>query len=196
MSANPKHTWTVEEYFAFERESETKHEYFNGEIFAMAGASRKHNVIVANVISSLHAQLRKKPCEIYPSDMRVRVDKTDLYTYPDVSIVCGEQQFTDDPFDVLTNPIVIIEILSPSTQDYDRVGKFHHYRALDSLQEYIMIAQEKYRIEHYVRQKNNQWLLTDIINPDAEIPLDSIDCSLLLSDIYEKVTFEDTSPED
>jgi Uma2 family endonuclease len=190
MSALPKTKWTTEEYLAFERQSEIKHEFLNGEIYAMTGASRNHNIIAGNTIASLHSQLRKQPCEIYPSDMRVRVSATH-YTYPDIIVVCGEPHYDQDMGDNLLNPTIIIEVLSPSTESYDRGEKFRSYRRLDSLQEYVLIAQDRYLIEHYVRQSTGQWLLSDAAQPEDVVVLPSINCTLLLSDVYEKVTFEE-----
>jgi Uma2 family endonuclease len=190
MSALPEHVWTVEEYLAFERGDPQRHEYLGGKIYAMAGASANHNLIAGNTYASLHAQLRKRSCTVYPSDMRLKVSRTGLYTYPDISVVCGEAQFEDDQRDTLLNPTVIIEVLSPSTESYDRGRKFQHYRTLASLQEYLLIAQDSYRVEHYTRQANDQWLLTDVSGADASLTLHAIQCTLLVADLYEKVSFE------
>jgi Uma2 family endonuclease len=190
MSALPKALMSLEAYLDFERQSETKHEYLNGEVFAMTGASERHNLIVLNTGASLHAQLRKRPCKVYPSDMRVRVKGTSFYTYPDLSAVCGNTEFEDDVLDTLLNPNVIIEVLSPSTESYNRGKKFQQYRKLDSLQDYVLIAQDSMRIEHYARQ-GEQWILTDITAPDGVVTLASIGCTLVLSDVYEKVTFDE-----
>lgn len=190
MSALPKNFMTPEEYLEFERQSETKHEYLNGEIFAMSGASERHNLIVGSTYASLYAQTRKRPCNIYMSDMRVRVKGTSFYTYPDISAVCGNAEFEDDVLDTLLNPSVIIEVLSPSTENYNRGKKFQQYRKLDSLQDYLLIAQDSMRIEHYARQ-GEQWIFTDVTSPDGVVTLASIDCTLPLSDVYEKITFEE-----
>lgn len=120
MTAQPKPHMTEVEYLVFERASATKHEYYNGHVYGMTGASARHNVIAGNTLASLHGQLRRTPCRIYPSDMRVKVLQTGLYTYPDIVIVCGQSQFTDDALDTLINPVVIIKIVSPSTERYDR----------------------------------------------------------------------------
>src|SRR5262249_14191303 len=149
-------------------------EYFAGEIFVMSGASERHNLIVANVVATLHAQFRNRPCKVYPSDMRVKVSATGLYTYPDVVALCGEARFDDDYQDTLLNPTVIVEVLSPSTEAYDRGDKFGHYRKLASLAEYVLISQEKVHIEHYVRQSNNQWLLSEASNTQDTLQLPSI----------------------
>ncbi|MGB7925318.1 MAG: Uma2 family endonuclease [Pyrinomonadaceae bacterium] len=187
MSSQVKIFYTPEEYLALERKAEDKSEYFNGEIFAMTGASRRHNLVAVNVLASLHAQLRKRPCEIYPSDMRVKVSPTGLYTYPDVVIVCGEPLFDDEQKDTLVNPTLLVEVLSKSTASYDRGEKFEHYRKLASLAEYLVIAQNKYHVEHYIRQPDNQWLLSETDDMQKTISLPSIECDLALTDIYDKV---------
>ncbi|MBA3870219.1 MAG: Uma2 family endonuclease [Anaerolineae bacterium] len=192
MVANAQKKWTVEEYLAFERSSEEKHEYYAGEIFAMSGASREHNLVVMNTGTALNSQLAQRPCEVYPSDMRVKINSI-KYTYPDVTVVCGEPRFADDEFDTLLNPTVIVEVLSESTEKYDRGKKSEHYRTLDSLQEYVLIAQDEIHTEHYIRA-NNKWVLTEAKTIDAKVELSSINCTLSLADVYRKVTFEaDTS---
>jgi Uma2 family endonuclease len=191
MSALPKTTWTVESYLAFERQSDIRHEFRDGEIYAMSGASRNHNRIASNVNGIFFSQLATSPCEAFQSDLRVRVSPSN-YTYPDVVVVCGEAQFEDKEVDTLLNPTVIIEVLSPSTESYDRGDKFRRYRGLDSLQEYVLIAQDNYYIEHYVRQSEGQWLFSEAAQPDDVVVLPSINCTLLLSQVYQKVTFEET----
>jgi Uma2 family endonuclease len=190
MSALPKNFMTPEEYLKFERQSDIKHEYLDGEIFAMSGASEPHNVIVGNTFASLHAQFRKRPCRVYMGDMRVRVPGTSFYTYPDLTAVCGERQFEDDVLDTLINPTVIIEVLSPSTESYNRGKKFQLYRKIGSLQEYLLIAQDSVRVEHFVRQ-GEAWVFTDASSRDAIVTLPSIDCTLALDDVYENLTFDD-----
>ncbi len=189
MVANAQKKWTVEEYLAFERTSEEKHEYYAGEIFDMSGASRRHNLIVMNTGTTLNSQLAQRPCEVYPSDMRVKVNKI-KYTYPDVTVVCGEPQFEDGEFDTLLNPTIIVEVLSPSTEDYDRGKKFKHYMAIPSLQEYILIAQDEARIDHCTRQGDGDWLISVSKTLEASIDLSSINCTLRLADVYNKITFE------
>ena len=195
MVANAQKKWTVEEYLAFERSSEEKHEYYAGEIFAMSGASREHNLIVTNTVVSLGSQLRGRPCEVYPSDMRIKVSAI-KYTYPDVSVVCDEPQFMDGEFDTLLNPTFIVEVLSSSTENYDRGKKSEHYRTLESLQEYVLIAQNEVHVEHYIRA-SGKWVLTEAKTLEAAIELPSIGCKLLLADVYDKVTFAtDNSPKE
>ena len=187
MSLQPKSVYTPQEYLAIERNSQQKNEYFNGEIFAMGGASERHNLIVGNVFATLHTQLRGKPCKVYSSDMRVKVSRTGLYTYPDIVALCDEAQFDDEQQDTLVNPTVIIEVLSKSTEGYDRGEKFTQYRKIDSLIEYVLIAQDKQRIEPFRRQPDNQWLiLPEISEPQEKLNLLSIQCTLLVADVYDK----------
>ncbi len=147
--ALPRPKMTPQEYLRFERASEVKHEFYNGEIFAITDASENHNVVAGNTFAALHSQLRQRPCKLYPGDMRVHIPATGLYTYPDVTVVCGTPQFDDKEFDTLLNPTVIIEVLSPSTEKYDRGKKFEHYRSIPSLREYVLIAQDEMRVQLY-----------------------------------------------
>jgi len=186
MSVQPKYRYAPEEYLALERNAEYKSEYFDGEIFAMSGASRKHILIGGNIYAAFHHQLRKRRCEVYNSDMRVRISKTDLYTYPDVTVVCDTPLFDDDYKDILLNPTVVVEVLSKSTESYDRGIKFGHYRTIVSLTDYLLISQDKCLAEHYVRQSNNSWLLSEYSRHEDIIRIDSVNCELLLADIYEK----------
>ncbi|HEU4324763.1 MAG TPA: Uma2 family endonuclease [Roseiflexaceae bacterium] len=195
MSAQPTPFLTEADYLERERASITKHEYYAGAIFAMTGASEAHNLIASNVNAALHGQLRTRPCRLYPSDMRVKVSQTGLITYPDITVVCGGPVFHDpDKRDTLLNPTVLIEILSPSTERYDRGLKFQNYRTLASLQEYVLIAQDKLYVEHYIRHADIQWLLSEAHAADAVVDLSSIGCTLKLADIYEKIDLPDASP--
>jgi Uma2 family endonuclease len=187
MSSQAQKHYTPEEYLAQERQAQCKNEYYAGEIFAMAGASRWHNLIVTNVLRELSTQLKGRPCTTYPSDMRVKVGPAGLYTYPDVTVVCGEARFEDNQQDTLLNPTLIVEVLSESTEAYDRGGKFARYRKLDSLTEYVLITQTKPHIEHYVRQPDNRWLLAEAERLHDSIHLPSIDCHLALAEVYDKV---------
>ena len=185
----PQEHYTVEEYLSFERSSEIKHEYTAGQIVAMAGASRAHNLITSNVARRLGNQLEGKPCETYSNDMRVRTTPED-YTYPDVVVVCEEPEFGDAEVDTtLLNPTVIVEVLSKSTEKRDRVEKFADYRGIPSLKEYILISQDKMHVEHYVRQPDDEWRLSDVNRPDSKVSIPSIGCELLLSAVYERVKF-------
>jgi Uma2 family endonuclease len=176
-----------EDYLALERKNEFKSEYFDGEIHAMTGASRRHNFIAGNVYATLRQVLRDRPCDVYISDMRVGVPATNLYTYPDVAVVCGEPAFEDAEVDTLLNPTLLVEVLSKSTASYDRTAKFGHYRTLDSLAEYVLIAQDEYRVEQYTKQPDGRWLLTDIRGPEGVVELASVGLTLPLGAIYERV---------
>lgn len=187
MTAKPNPLITVEAYLTQERYGNSKNEYFAGDVFAMAGGSESHNLIAGNTFASLHAQLRHRPCRVYPSDMRIKVRRTVLYTYPDISIVCGLPQFDDDHRDTLLNPTVIIEVLSPSTESYDRGKKFQNYRLIPSLQEYLLISQDACRLEHYVRQSDHHWLLSEVSDLNDSVDMPSVECHLAVSDVYEKI---------
>jgi Uma2 family endonuclease len=180
------------EYLEFERASETKHEFFKGEIFAMAGASEEHDSIAMNIAASLLPQVRKNGCKVHSSDMRLKVLATGLYTYPDISVYCGELKFTGDKPDTLTNPTVIIEILSPSTELHDRNTKMRHYQQIPSLKEYILVSQDKPRIERFVRQEGKKtWLYLDVEGLDESIEFPSVNALLKLAEVYEQVSFAD-----
>jgi Uma2 family endonuclease len=171
-----------------ERQTDFKSEYLDGQIIAMGGASESHNLIASNVLASLHLQLRQRPCRVYQSDLRVRVNPNRLYSYPDVVVVCGKAQFEDDELDTLLNPTLIVEVLSKSTEEFDRGEKFRRYRTLVSLQEYLLIAQQECRLEQYTRQPDGSWRLVEFDQLSDRVSLSSIDCHLLLADVYEKVT--------
>jgi Uma2 family endonuclease len=179
---------TETEYLVFERQSEIKHEYINGEVFAMAGATWNHNMVCTYTSAALIAALSGKPCQVSSTDMRVKAGKN--YVYPDVLVVCAEPEFEINEFDNLLNPTLIIEVLSPSTELYDRSKKFDLYRSIDSLQEYLLISQDKPRIERFLRQRD-VWVYTDVKGRDSNIILPSIDCTLSLASIYQKITFSD-----
>jgi len=192
MSALPKtkHYITPEEYLAFERECiDQKHEYFDGEIFAMSGASFRHTLIAASLGRMINNQLFKRNCSAVSSDLRVNIPETGLYTYPDIVVVCGEPEFEDQVFDTLLNPVIIIEILSKSTENYDRGKKFENYRKIKSLQEYLLVSQEEIHIEHYQRQDNNVWTFKEYTLPEEKIILTSVNAQLILADTYAKITF-------
>jgi Uma2 family endonuclease len=190
MSAQPARKCTPQEYLAIERQNDVKSEYWSGEMFAMAGASEAHNLIVLNVGAELRAQLKGKSCRVYPSDMRVRIPRKPSYKYPDVSVVCGQPRFEDDHRDILLNPLVIVEVLSPSSESYDRGAKFREYRAIDALQEYVLISQEQPLIERYMRQAQTRfWTLSDAAGLDERLVLESIACELALAEVYAQVEF-------
>lgn len=187
MSTPSRRYISREEYLAFERQAEYKSEYLDGEVVAMTGASREHNLIATNIIISLGQQLKARPCELYPSDMRVFIPATNKYTYPDVVAVCGEPRFEDAEVDTLLNPLLIIEVLSNSTEAYDRGKKFRDYRSIESLAEYVLVSQDESRIERYVRQPEDNWLLTEKRFLEDVLVLVTIQCTLALRDVYDKV---------
>jgi len=191
VSTQPKTFLTPEQYLEIERKAEYKSEYYRGEMFAMAGASREHNLLVAHLLRDLGNQLRGKPCEVYPSDMRVRVSSTGLYIYPDVVAVCGEPRLLDNQMDILLNPRVIIEVLSPSTEAYDRGRKFEHYQSIDSFKEYLLLASDRVHADLFTRQPDGRWLLTSATHLEDSLDLQSVGCSLALAGLYEKIDFAD-----
>ena len=194
MATAEKILITAEEYLVRERKAEYKSEYFRGETFAMAGASARHNLIVSNVIVSLGSQLRKRPCLVYPCDLKLKIESTGLFTYPDITVVCGEPKFLDDHDDVLLNPVVIIEVLSESTEAYDRGKKFEHYRSIASVQQIVLIAQERIAVDCFSRGANNEWMFRSSSNLDSSLRLDSVQCEVPLSEIYDKVQLDPPEP--
>lgn len=191
MSAVPKKRLTAEEYLEFERNSEIKHEFYNGRIYAMAGAKRNHNKIALNIGSEIRTHLKGRKCEAYPSDMRIYIPRFGLYTYPDVSVVCGKPEFQDAVLDTLLNPVLLIEILSDSTESYDRGKKFQHYRSIESLQEYVLVSQNEARIEKYIRQGDGFWVLSEAVGIESSIMFESIDCPISLAEVYDKIDFDE-----
>jgi len=198
MVAEPTRFYTPEEYLEFENDSEIKHEYINGQIVplhrdydmrAMTGASRAHVTINSNVNGMLYNQLRGKSCQPFAQDLRVRISETGLYSYPDIAVACEPMQFAEEEERTLLNPVAIIEVLSPTTEAYDRGAKFAHYRHLPSLRDYVLVAQDAMRLEHFERQPNGDWLLRVAETATAEAVLSSIDCRLNAAEVYERVTF-------
>jgi len=189
MSTAPKHFITPEDYLRREKDAEFRSEYFRGEMFAMAGASANHNLIVLNAGASLREQLKKKPCRVYPSDLKLRIETTGLYTYPDLSVVCGEPQLESDGGDVLLNPIVLVEVLSESTEAYDRGKKFEHYRTIPSLKHFVLVAQDRHSIDCFSRKPDGSWVLTSCQALNDKVELDAIDSQLFAAEVYDKVVF-------
>lgn len=187
MSSRPQIFITPTEYLTRERQAEQKSEYFNGEIFAMSGASPRHVLIVTNVVAELRGQLKQRPCTVYSTDLRVKVSATGLYTYPDIVVVCDTPQFDDEQKDTLLNPTLIVEVLSDSTKDYDRGDKFENYRGIPSFMEYVLISQDKHHVEHFVRQSDNRWILAETNSLDTSLFLSSIQCVLALREVYDKI---------
>jgi Uma2 family endonuclease len=188
MASNWVTKLSEEEYLAMDRAAEIKSEYFYGEMFAMAGSSMRHADLQSNIQGELYAALRTGECRVYGPDLRVRISSA-MYTYPDISVVCGKRLLADENQDTLLNPVVIVEVLSPSTEKYDRGLKLQHYRAIITLQEYILVDQSQVRIEQYTRQDNEVWTVRDHQSLDAEITIPSIGVSLSMRRIYDRVEF-------
>ncbi|MFZ1454951.1 MAG: Uma2 family endonuclease, partial [Saprospiraceae bacterium] len=183
MGLPEKQYITPEQYLESERLALEKHEFYLGEIFAMSGASFRHNQIFKNTYGNLFNKLKGKPCQPYGSDLRIHIPNNSLYTYPDISIICGKPEMTDKVKDTITNPSVIIEILSKSTYDYDKGQKFTLYRDIDSLREYILIDSMSIRVEHYFKNEDSSWTLKDYRTIDAKLNIETISFDLLLSDV-------------
>lgn len=184
MAVDPKRSLSPQDYLALERQLEWKSEYIDGEMVAMTGVSREHSLIVTNLSRELSLQLLGRPCEVHANDLRVRVTATGLYTYPDLVVACGDPVFEED---TLLTPTLIIEVLSPSTEAYDRGKKFESYSALDSLQEYLLVAQDRPRVEQLVRQDDGRWTFSASNDLAAVLVLPSIQCELALAKVYSKV---------
>jgi Uma2 family endonuclease len=188
MSSPQPDLLTPEEYLAIERKAEIRSEYIQGRMYAMSGASLRHSALVGNILGGIWTQTRGKGCHVHATDLRVKVTPTGLYTYPDVVAFCGEARVEDSHQDTLLNPAVIVEVLSPSTEAYDRGEKFANYRRIDALREYVLVSQDKKRVEHF-RRDGDDWRLTEISEPGAALHLEAIGCSLTLLAIYENVDF-------
>lgn len=177
---------TPQEYLKLEREAEFRHEYLNGEIFEMAGGTKRHSLLSTNLARLIGNQILDRNCNVFDSDMRIRIPNEN-YTYADIVALCGEEHFEDETEDTLLNPSVIFEVLSRSTEAYDRGAKFEQYQTIESLQEYVLITQEPFRVEQFVRQDVNAWTYFEFRKPEDLVRLNSIDCELRLKDIYHKV---------
>jgi Uma2 family endonuclease len=180
--------YTPEEYLALERHAEFKSEYIDGRIVAMTGATIPHNAIVSSLHGALYSRMRGGPCQLFVSDLRVQIAGGRRYTYPDLVAVCGDVQTADNARDTLTNPTLVVEVLSPSTEAYDRGEKFAHYRTIETLQEYVLVAQDRPVVDVFSR-RGEFWRLQTIANLDEPVELLSVGCTLSLRDIYENVTF-------
>ena len=178
---------TPDEYLAGERLSESRSEYLNGVVCAMTGASANHIQIVGNLTIELGTQLRARDCRVFPIDMKVRLPDSRKFFYPDVTIVCGELQFHDNRRDIILNPVLIIEVLSESTEAFDRGAKFQAYQTLDSLKEYVLVAQDRPVVEQFVRQADGKWTYTSVTGLEGSLSLPSVECTLNLSAVYDKV---------
>jgi len=187
VATQPSTFLTPEEYLERERAALTKSEYYRGEMFAMAGASREHNLIVTNLVRELSELLRAGDYEVYSNDMRVLISATGLYTYSDVVVVCDKPVLLDQHNDTLSNPLLIIEVLSESTKDYDRGGKFHQYMRIPSMQEYLTVSQTEILVDHAVRQADGGWLVREVGPDNGNLALSSLSIQLELAEIYRKV---------
>lgn len=192
--------FSPEEYLEMERAAEERHEFLDGEIYAMAGESVNHSTISLNISGEFYNQLKGRNCRAFSPNMKIRSghyfkqkkNAKGLFSYADLTIVCGEPEFFDENKDVLLNPKVIFEVLSPSTEAFDRGEKFSRYRAWnETLTDYVLIWQNAPLVEHFARQENNRWLLTIVEGLKSVLHLESIDCSLHLSDVYDRVDFEE-----
>ncbi len=185
---------TPEEYLAIERLADYKSEYYDGELFAMAGGSKRHNAIAANVTGELRQKLKKKPCLVFNSDQKIYIEDYELYTYPDVSLVCGKLDYDGPEPDVITNPILIVEVLSESTAGYDRGKKFEFYRSLSSFRHYILIDQERVFVEHFYKDQG-KWIMTVFKSMEDALHLDDLECDLAVAEIYDKITWLENDSE-
>ncbi len=190
--AEPVHRLSESEYLKKERRTETKCEFFEGEVFAMGGGSLEHSLIATNLVRLVGNQLEGKPCVPFNSDLRIKVEATGLLTYPDLSIVCGPPKFADDERDTILNPTVLVEVLSDSTEAYDRGKKFENYRRMASLQEYLLVSQKEPRIEQFIRQPNGEWLLREAVGKEVRLELPSLNITMLLAEVYARVEFTRT----
>ncbi|MBL8167171.1 MAG: Uma2 family endonuclease [Acidobacteria bacterium] len=187
MSAQAQQKYLMpEEYLAIERQSAEKSEYVDGVMYVMAGGSPNHSLIGGNVLTELNTQLKRSPCRVFNSDLKVCVPSKRKYFYPDVTVVCGAPQFDDDQ-DVLLNPLLLIEVLSDSTAGYDRARKFLYYQEIESFSEYLLLSQDEFVVEHYVKQPNGSWIYTVARGEEQSVELTTINCRLQLRDIYAKV---------
>ncbi len=190
MSALPKKLYTLEEYLELDKHSDERFEYFDGEVFAMAGSTLEHAIIATNIAGSLNNKLSGKNCRAINSDVRVKVPADPPYRYPEVTVVCGEPIIEKYLGQVmLVNPLLLVEVLSPPTKDYDKDGKFLAYQSIESFQEYLLVAQDRPHVTRYVRQADNQWLRSDFIGLDNDVELKSLGVTLPLSEIYQAVIF-------
>jgi Uma2 family endonuclease len=178
---------TIAGYLQNERNADFKSEYCDGEVFAMAGGSPNHSLIAANVSGEARQLLKAGSCQVFNSDLRLKVCSTDLYTYPDATIVCGELQFDDEVQDTLLNPTVLFEVLPESTERYDRGRKSQHYRQIPSLKVLVLVSQEEYRVEWYTRREDNSWLLQERTSLDQYLNLEPLGIQIPLTEIYRGV---------
>ncbi|HYH85213.1 MAG TPA: Uma2 family endonuclease [Pyrinomonadaceae bacterium] len=190
MSTHPRRRYTLEEYFALELASEEKYEYFDGEVYAMSGGSRDHEQIIGNLLVSLRTELRGRSCRVYPSNLRVKVPSQPPYRYPDLTALCDVPLFEKiGGVDALINPTLIVEVLSPTTEAYDRGDKFTHYKSIESFDEYLLVAQHRPHITHYVRGESGVWSYEEVNDLESSLLVSTLGCRLELRDVYTDVEF-------
>jgi Uma2 family endonuclease len=190
MGAAPILKFSIEDYLESERKSFEKHEFYQGEIFAMAGASIQHNQIVGNTLVSVGSHLsNSSKCQVFPSDLKIHCQSNSLFTYPDLSIICGKIETLENHKDIVTNPIVLIEVLSESTRDYDRGEKFRLYREINSLKEYILISSLEMLVEKYEKQPDGTWILHEYKNENDDLFITNISLQLKLKSLFRNVMF-------
>lgn len=189
MATNPIPRMTEQEYLAIERASEVKSEFLNGEMIAMSGGTYRHSRLQTDLIVAFSTRLGDRPCLVQASDMRIKIEASGARTYPDISIVCGEPVFADNSEDEIVNPVAIIEVLSPSTENYDRGIKFFHYRRIPTLTDYILVSQSEMLIEHYTKMEGESWILRPLTKPDEQLALANLRVSIPLEEIYRRIKF-------
>ena len=194
MVAKPQKYYSPVEYLALEETAEYRSEFYQGEIFAMSGGSANHNRITRNLVVALEAAFEGKPCEAFITDMRLLVKKNGLYTYPDVMVVCGKLAFVKGRTDTITNPVAIVEVLSESTQGYDRGAKFELYRAIETLQDYVLIDQARVHVEYFRKLEDGRWLLTEFNELEGVLRLESVAVEVSLDRVYQRVEWENPTP--
>ncbi len=194
MEKRVSQVYTPEEYLAREEAAEYKSEYRDGQIVAMSGGSLDHSLIAGNIHNALYQALENTPCQVHGSDLRLLIQKRRVYTYPDVMVICGRPQFAPDRTDTVINPVVLVEVLSPSTREYDRVEKFRLYKQLDSLEEYLLVDSERVHVTRLAREGENKWTIEMFDNLEDVVHLTSVDCDVPLSRMYLKVEFENQDP--
>lgn len=183
--------FTPEEYLALERPSEIRHEFLDGTVYAMAGESPTHSAICFNLAAAIGIQLRGTNCRGFSPNMKVRAGEAGLYAYPDLAVACGETFFHDRHGDVLLNPVVIFEVLSRSTQTYDRGEKFERYKAIETLRDYVPVSQDRALLEHHSRRPDGAWSRAELEGTDAALTLESINCRVALAEVYDRIEFDD-----
>ena len=190
MLRRTKRVFSPTEYLAMEEVADSKSEYFSGKIFTMSGGTPDHSSVAVNLIAALGTRLAAKPCRVFNSDMRLHIERNGLYTYPDVMVICGKIELVKRRNDTVTNPVLIVEVLSESTRDYDRGLKFNLYKQVPSLREYVVVESENPRVECYRRGADDQWVVEMMDDPGATVRLASVACEIPMGEIYRKVSWE------